>query len=349
MKKLLRPLAFLLATAFLVLTFVNASWLAGRPTGYLKLVAHRGVSQQFSHKGLTNDTCTATRIEQPVHEYLENTLPSMLAASSNGAQMIEIDIAPTKDGKIAVFHDWTLDCRTNGKGETRSLTLAELKALDAGYGYSADGGKTFPFRGKGVGLIPSLEEVLRVLPEKPLLYNFKSKDVAEADLLAAALKAAGRKVEEIGDGFVGDEALVARIRTHFPKAWAFSKEGAKACTSAYAWQGWFGIVPAACERGTIMVPLNRQWAFAGWPTKLKQRMDAVGGKVVLIGPQGDDLPVGLDLPEQITDVPSDFTGYLWVEDITAIGPAVRPAYGKRNPVQEEKFQAAMKRRREARE
>ncbi len=348
MRKLLRPLAFVLALAFLVLTFVNASWLAGRPTGYLKLIAHRGASQQFSHEGLTNDTCTASRIEPPLHDYLENTLPGMIAAAGNGAQMIEIDIAPTKDGKIAVFHDWTVDCRTNGTGETRSLTLAELKALDAGYGYTADGGKTFPLRGKGVGLIPSLDEVLRALPEKPLLYNFKSKNVAEADLLAAALKAAGRKVEEIGDGFYGDDAVIARIRTHFPKAWAFSKEGAKACTKAYAWQGWFGITPATCKGGTLIVPLNRQWAFAGWPNRAQARMSAVGARVLLVGPQGDDLPMGLDLPEQITAVPSTFTGYLWVEDIVAVGPAVRPTYGKRNPVQEEKFQAAMKRRRGAR-
>ncbi len=59
--------------------------------------------------------------------------------------MVEIDVAPTKDGKMVLFHDWTVDCRTNGKGETRDLTLAELKALDIGYGYTADGGKTYPF------------------------------------------------------------------------------------------------------------------------------------------------------------------------------------------------------------
>jgi len=349
MKKLLRPLGFILALAFLVLTFVNASWIAPGPRGYLKLVAHRGVHQQFSHAGLANETCTATRIEPPIHDYIENTVPSMLAASSNGAQMIELDIAPTKDGRIAVFHDWTLDCRTNGTGDTREHTMAELKALDAGYGYTADGGKTFPLRGKGVGLIPSLEEVLQVLPEKPLLYNFKSKDAAEADALAAALKAAGRNVESIGDGFYGDPAPIARIRTHFPKAWAFTKDDAKACTTAYAWQGWFGLTPGVCKGGTIMIPLNRQWAFAGWPNRLIARMAAVGAKVVLTGPYGDAAALGLDLPEQVRKVPAGFNGYLWVDDIYAVGPAARPAYRKRNPVQEERFEAAMERRRKARE
>jgi glycerophosphoryl diester phosphodiesterase len=72
----------------------------------------------------------------------------MQAAALMGADMVEIDIAPTADGKIAVFHDWTVDCRTQGKGETRAKTLAELQALDPGYGYTADGGRNFPLRGK---------------------------------------------------------------------------------------------------------------------------------------------------------------------------------------------------------
>jgi hypothetical protein len=71
----------------------------------------------------------------------------------------EIAVHPTADGHFVVFHDWTLECRTDGYGVTRQHTLTELKALDAGYGYTADGGKTFPIRGKGVGLIPSLDEV----------------------------------------------------------------------------------------------------------------------------------------------------------------------------------------------
>src|SRR5262245_28364686 len=119
--------ALFVAVAVLLLTFVNASWIAGKPIGGVRLLAHRGVAQQFSREGVDNDTCTATRIEPPVHDYLENTPRSMQAAALMGADMVEIDIAPTADGRIAVFHDWTVDCRTEGKGETRSKTLAELQ------------------------------------------------------------------------------------------------------------------------------------------------------------------------------------------------------------------------------
>ena len=96
----------------------------------------------------------------PEHPYLENTIDGFRAAFSDGADIIEFDVQPTTDGQFVVFHDWTLDCRTNGSGVTREHALAELRPLDLGYGYTADGGKTFPFRGKGVGLMPTLDQVL---------------------------------------------------------------------------------------------------------------------------------------------------------------------------------------------
>lgn len=349
MKRWLKRIALVLAIAFLALTIYNASWLAPTPRGYPKLIAHRGVSQQFDHKGLGRDTCTATRIEKPIHPYLENTIGSIAMAQSRGGQMIEVDVAPTADGHVALFHDWTLDCRTDGKGEVRAATLAQLKALDAGYGYSADGGKTFPFRGKGTGLIPSLAEAVKPFPDRPLIYNFKSKDAAEADLLAKELKAAGRDPEKIGDAFYGHDGPVRRIRQLFPKAWSFSMTEGKACTLGYLKTGWLGIVPEACRGGTLFVPLNYQWAFAGWPNRTLDRMQKVGARVVIVGPEGDGLPRGLDLPEQVGQVPASFTGYIWVEDIWTVGPALHPDLNRRNPVEEAELAKALEARRKARE
>lgn len=264
MKRFLKRTALALALVFFLMMTVNSPLFAPQPKGYVRLIAHRGAYQLYSHAKLGRDTCTATRIYPPTHLYHENTLAGIAQARRLGAQMVEIDIAPTKDGKIAVFHDWTLDCRTNGKGNVRDHTMAELKALDATYGYTADDGKTFPFRGQGVGRIPELGEVLAAFPDTPLLFNFKSKDAAEADLLAAALKAAGRDPVARRDGFyAGNEAgPVTRIRALYPKAWTFSMEAAKACTKAYGWQGWMGLVPEICRGRTIVVPLNYQWAMA---------------------------------------------------------------------------------------
>ncbi|QIL03113.1 glycerophosphodiester phosphodiesterase [Sphingomonas sinipercae] len=345
MLRWLKLAAFALAILLLVLTFINASWLASAQRGQVRLIAHRGVAQLYDHKGVGRDSCTATRIEQPVHDYLENTTRSLAAAPNLGADMVEIDIAPTADGKIAVFHDWTLDCRTNGKGNIRDATMAQLQALDPGHGYTADGGKTFPFRGQQKDRIPTLEQALAAAPKTPIMFNFKSKDAGEADLLAAALRANGRAVEAIGDGFYGAPGPVERIKHHFPKAWAWSKESAGACTKQYLVQGWLTIVPESCRNGTLIVPLNYQWAFAGWPDRTLARMKDVGAHVLLVGPRGKDRPMGLTLPEQLGDIPNSFKGHVWVEDIWTVGPALKPKWDFRSNPQRDAAEAGLERRR----
>ena len=345
MREWLRRGAFVLAALLLVLTFLNASWLAPKPVGGVKLLAHRGVYQLFDHRGLTNDGCVAGRIEPPVHDFLENTTRSMQAAARIGADMVQMDVVPTKDGRIAIFHDWHVDCRTEGTGETRSKTLAELQALDIGHDYTADGGRSFRLRGKGKDHIPSLEEALAALPNTSIRFNFKSRNPREAELLAAALEAAGRDVEGRHDSFSGVPGQVERIRRHFPKAWAWSPQGAKACTKAYLTYGWTSIVPESCRNGTILVPINLQWAYWGWPNRLIQRMDSVGARVIVIGPYGDDAGTGLTLPEQLGEIPSSFKGYVWVDDIWTVGPALRPARDFRTQAQIDAAEAGLKRRR----
>ncbi len=310
--------------ALIGLTFFNASWLAPPPKGSLNLVAHRGVYQNFDREGLGNEDCTATRIRPPTHIYLENTIPSIRRAITDGANMIEIDLAPTKDGKLMLFHDWTLECRTNGTGETRDKTAAELKAFDIGYGYTADGGKTFPFRGKGVGLMPSLEEVLVQFPRADFLINFKSKEASEADQVADLLQKMGRRVDG-NYGFTGHAAPIDRIRKRLPGVWAFSKDEVKACSTDYVKIGWLGIVPESCKGRTIAVPLNYQWAIWGWPKRFLARMEKAGTRVIMTGPvKNGSAARGIEQLEELPKVPRDFRGYLITEEIQLIGPALRP-------------------------
>ncbi|MCU0820968.1 MAG: glycerophosphodiester phosphodiesterase [Spirochaetes bacterium] len=104
----------------------------------------------------------------------ENTIPSFKKAVELGADVLEADIHFTKDKKFAVIHDNTLERTTDGKGRVADYTLAELKTLDAGYKFSADGGKTFPHRGRGM-TIPSFEEMLIEFPVERLNIDLKSK------------------------------------------------------------------------------------------------------------------------------------------------------------------------------
>ena len=79
------------------------------------------------------------------------------------ADLLEIDVQPTRDGDALVIHDPTVDRTTDGAGEVASFTVAELRRLDAGHRFTPDGGRTFPFRGRGVTL-STLREVLVALP-----------------------------------------------------------------------------------------------------------------------------------------------------------------------------------------
>lgn len=102
----------------------------------------------------------------------ENTLFGFQKSVALGADMLETDIHSTRDGVLVVIHDDTVDRTTNGVGKVEDLTLSELKALDAGYRWSPDGGKTFPHRGQGIA-IPTLEEVFETFPQMPMSIEIK--------------------------------------------------------------------------------------------------------------------------------------------------------------------------------
>ena len=80
--------------------------------------------------------------------YPENTLPAFLSGVRMGIDVIETDVHITRDGEIVIWHDPTLERNTDGEGALEIHTLKELKKLDAGYTFTKDGGKTYPFRGK---------------------------------------------------------------------------------------------------------------------------------------------------------------------------------------------------------
>jgi glycerophosphoryl diester phosphodiesterase len=302
-------------------SLINASWIAPRSQKPLILVAHRGLAQQYDRKGVDNETCTATRIRPSEHDFIENTLRSMSNARHFGADAIELDVHPTSDGQMVVFHDWTLDCRTDGKGPVRKHTLAELKKLDVGYGYTADGGRTFPLRGRGVGGMPTVEEALRETPQMRLFFNFKSKDPRDADALVAAFRRAG---VEIDDKYVfyGRPPVTGRMKQLVPGVRTFWKGDMKTCLVDYVKFGWTSSVPETCRNTVVAVPLNYQWAIWGWPKRFIARMESVGTKVILMGPYEDGEIAGLDRPEQLAKVPRDFRGYLWIEDFYNVGRAL---------------------------
>jgi glycerophosphoryl diester phosphodiesterase len=94
----------------------------------------------------------------------ENSLEGFSSAIDMGVDIIEMDVAKTKDNQLVIMHDQTLDRTTSGKGLVSDWTLDSLRKL-----YLKDGlGIETKFR------IPTLEEALLVCKGKALVNLDKS-------------------------------------------------------------------------------------------------------------------------------------------------------------------------------
>jgi glycerophosphoryl diester phosphodiesterase len=315
-----RPVLILVAAVSVTLSLINASWLAPKPPGRLTLVASGGVGQSYDRA--VPAPCAASRIRADAgNTYIENTLPSLYKALRLGAQAVALPVRHTKDGQAVIFADATLDCRTDGKGEVAAHSLAEIKRLDAGFGYTPDGGGSFPLRGRGVGAIPTVEDALRYIPSADIL--FQVDQPADADALAAAFSRAALPVDRRFGFAAGSPAAAARLRQAMPGAWVYEAAEGEACLADYVRFGWTGFVPASCRGRTIVLPIAERWKLWGWPYRFFDRMADAEAKVLIVGARRRGELIGLDQPEQYDQVPRSFHGHLLVEDIWTMGPSLR--------------------------
>jgi len=256
----------------------------------------------------------------------------MHASLADGADVIGLSVHPTTDGQFVVFHDWTLDCRTDGHGVTRTHTLAELKALDIGYGYTYDGGRTFPFRGAFRGAMPTLAEALDAFPNAHFLILVKSDDPREADQLDAYLKAHPEIHPERLSASGGDKP-VSRLAQLRPSLHTFSAARLKACAYGYMAVGWTGYMPQACRNTTLLLPLNYTGLMWGYPNRLQARFRAVGSDIYLTGPhdhRSQELG-GINTPQQLASVPKHWGMGIWTDAIETIGPLLRVTGANQQP------------------
>ncbi len=278
--------------AFLGLVWLNNTSLFSPGYDQPLLIAHRGLAPEMHPEHEDYSACTS-RIHESEHAYMENTIPSIEAAFDLGADYVEFDVRATADGQFAVFHDDVLDCKTDSTGRLIDYSMAELKALDIGYGYYTEN-NTYPLRGKGIGLMPSLDEVLDRFPLKGFVIDFKSNDRNEAVRLGDLLVARGP--EEVNRLLIfGGSDAVDAIRTTHPSVRAFSRATVERCLRDYMLVGWTGYVPDACRNGAIGMYANYAWALWGWPHRLVARMRSVNTTVILTHPyQTESIH---DLPE----------------------------------------------------
>jgi len=155
-------------------------------------------------------------------EFPSNTMYAFKRSLQVGADMLELDVGVTRDGRVVVMHDTTVDRTTNGHGTVASYTLKQLRKLDAAYWFSGGGNAyrhdraraAYRLRGVATGRrrppkgftaadfrVPTLTEVLRAFPHTPINVEIKGRTKAEAlaeyltnaDALARTLKSTKRR------------------------------------------------------------------------------------------------------------------------------------------------------------
>jgi glycerophosphoryl diester phosphodiesterase len=147
-----KPLIMFAGILLLVVAVVSAD---DRPTTIDEFYDTQARTRVIAHRGFSGAAP-------------ENTLAAVRAAVKVGADMVEIDVTLTSDGKIVVIHDETVDRTTNGSGKVSDFSLAELQQLDAGAWFAPR------FAGER---IPTLDAVLDEV-EGRILLNVEIKSEA---------------------------------------------------------------------------------------------------------------------------------------------------------------------------
>lgn len=109
-----------------VLGFATPAQAVTPACGALKVVAHRGDHSR----------------------YIENTMRAFHDGTVNGADVIEADLRPTRDGRIVLMHDETLNRTTTGTGYVSRRSSERYKTV-----IRTDDGQRVPFVGRFLGLL----------------------------------------------------------------------------------------------------------------------------------------------------------------------------------------------------
>lgn len=288
---------------------------ASLPKPTFEVIAHRGAHVRWQEGTYDRATgCEAQHIDEPTLPYIENTLESIGAAFEMGATIVEIDIRKTSDGHLVIFHDWMLECRTDGTGNVSDRSLAYLQSLDIGFGYSHDGGQTYPFRGKGVGLMPTLEQVLEAFPDQKFLIDHKDGTLETAELLVNVLEALPEEQQDRLYYWGPDESF-AFVQNRVPSVTRLFeiRPNLKRCALPYVATLGVGGFSEECRGMGVPWPTEYLPIAWGWPYRFLNRAAEVDMRIYVKLDSLSDAEKVADLP--INGIVTD--------SIEVVGPCFR--------------------------
>ena len=133
----------------------------------------------------------------------ENTMAAFRKAAAMGAECIETDLHLSRDGRLVVLHDATLNRTTNGDGLVKNFTYAELRKLDAGSWFSEE------FKGERM---PTVEDLLDFAGQTDLSLYLEIKGGAGYGVERAVISALrGRKESKASVVLCFDGSVLDRI------------------------------------------------------------------------------------------------------------------------------------------
>ena len=137
---------------------------------------------------------------------------------------------------------------------------------------------------------------------------------------AAAISAA--PTSDMRQIYFGDTpADIAAIKI----APAFAIETARQCAGEYRQVGMWGSIPESCRGGTMLLTLGDLGiGLWGWPDRFLARMAQNNIRVIIAADVTRRRITGLTELSQYSDIASSYNGYIWIDDIEQLGPALRP-------------------------
>jgi glycerophosphoryl diester phosphodiesterase len=205
----------------------------------------------------------------------ENTLPAFARALEQGAAVLETDVHATRDGVVVVYHDERVDRTTDGEGAIAELEFAALRRLDAGHAFSPDGGRSFPWRGRGLR-VATLAEAFEACPGARFNVELKTAEPALVEGTLEAVRAAGRAARTLLTA--GEDAAMACLRRRLRETGLATAVGASSGdVVGFVRAAAAGSAPPA-EPMALQIPTT----FAGRPLVTRELVEFAHGHDVQV-------------------------------------------------------------------
>lgn len=170
------------------------------------------------------------------------------------------------------------------------------------------------------GARSTIAEAAAGMTKPQLFWQIEGAD--QASMLLAELSAVpGAQDRSL---IIGDDAAVTAASKTQPNAQVFSISGARKCASDYRLSGIWGSVPASCRNGTMLLTLDDLgYTLWGWPNRFLARMGNANVRMIIAEDVVDGQIKGLSDVNQYGDIANSYDGYIWIDNIQDLGPALK--------------------------